>query len=70
MQQDQLTKIEQKLDMILKVITRVIVENKSFDEKIIFLSSVGFTDNIIAEIANVKPVTVRARKSTLKKQKK
>jgi hypothetical protein len=70
MQQDQLIKIEQKLDMILKVITSVIVENKNFDEKITFLSNIGFSDNTIAEISNVKPVTVRARKSTLKKRKK
>lgn len=70
MEQDQLTNINSKLDLLLKVISRTIVENKSYDDKIIFFSELGFTDNMIAEIIGVKPVSVRARKSTLKKQKK
>lgn len=70
MQQDQLINVEKKLDMILKLITSVVIEDKNFDEKIIFLSKLGFADNDIAEIIGVKPVTVRARKSNLKKKKK
>jgi hypothetical protein len=70
MEQDQLIKIEKKLDILLKVITAVVVENKNFADKVVFLSNVGFNDNTIAEIIGVKPVTIRAAKSKIKKQKK
>ena len=56
--------------MILKLITSVILENKSFDDKITSLASLGFSDNEVAEAIGVKAVTVRARKSNLKKIKK
>ncbi len=68
MELNDLTKIEHKLDMILKVISSTLIENKSFDEKIIFLSRVGFSDNSIAEILAVKPATVRKQKSNLKRK--
>ena len=69
MQQDSLINIEKKLDMVLKIMASTIIESKSFDDKIICLSNLGFVDNDIAGIMGVKAVTVRARKSNLKKKK-
>jgi hypothetical protein len=63
-------KIEQKLDVILKLMAYAVTEGKGFDEKIRLMTNLGFTDNQMAEVMGVKPVTVRAAKSNLKKKKK
>jgi hypothetical protein len=70
MQEDQLIKIDKKISLILKLMASVVIENKSFDDKITFLGQLGFSDNEIAEMSGVKAVTVRARKSNLKKKSK
>jgi hypothetical protein len=67
MQQDQLINIGKKLGMILKLITSVVIENKSFDDKITSFANLGFTDNEVAEAIGVKAVAVRPRKCNLKR---
>lgn len=61
--------IESKLDLILKLLASAVIANKKQEEKILYLSSLGFPDNDIAAIVGVKAVTVRATKSHAKKKK-
>lgn len=70
MTQDELIKIEKKLDILIKVIAGSTLESKKFEEKVIFLSNAGCSDNYIADFLNVKSVTVRSAKSKLKNKNK
>lgn len=63
---DQLEMVNNKLDVIIKIIASGAVETKTFDEKILYLSNIGFDNNAIAEILGAKSTTVKTRKSQLK----
>ena len=62
--------IEKKLDVIIKLMVSVLIENKNFDEKIIFLARLDLDNETIANYIGAKASTVAVRKSQLKKMKK
>jgi len=62
--------IEEKLDIIIKLLSLPLIEGKTKTDSIIFLSQMGFNRNIIANIVGASPEVVSTRISESKKDKK
>ena len=63
-------KIEEKLDIIIKLLSMPLIVGKTQTDSIIFLSQMGFDRNVIATIVGASPAVVSTRISEAKSVKK
>lgn len=63
-------KIEEKLDIIIKLLSMPLIVGKTQTDFIIFLSQMGFDRNVIANIVGASPAVVSSRISEPKSVKK
>ncbi len=63
-------KIEEKLDIIIKLLSMPLIVGKTQTDSIIFLSQMGFDRNVIANIVGASPAVVSSRISEPKSVKK
>lgn len=68
MSEDRLVDIQDKLNMIIKLLASNIIEGKSQTEAILALGNIGINRNTIADIVGTSPLTVSVRLSEAKKK--
>jgi len=61
--------LTKKIDMIIKLLAIQCIEGKSFDDKIMLLTNIGFENSLIGEVLGAKATTIKTRKSQLKSKK-
>lgn len=61
MKDSDIEKLEKKFDIIIKLLSKTLIEDKNKTESIIYLSQIGISNKEIANIVNTSPNTVRAR---------
>ncbi len=67
---DPMKKVEEKLDLILRVLAIQVGEDKSVTERARLLKIAGVDNQTIADILNTSAATIRTLTSNLRKRKK